>query len=260
MTNNFMMIIYDHNAMGKTYYEYWWSQWSFNMRVMIKPSGWSTWRVTRDGGTQSGGQQLSAETWRLVFFFSSSSNIDAWAGRPKVCFAFFVFKNFWRAAAERRVLDVSWSLIYFLFLGWNQLSRWRWLLNMGLQTTRSNDYPDADDDDGGDSNDDDEDDDDMHLGVWSTHWEAFGRHLGREPLGGASQVVLHHHQHHHQHRHQQRHQHHHHHYYDQFTTVRQERFAEMFGSENTSKLIPSATQVRHYDAVSDLVVKPFPKR
>ena len=128
--------------------------------------------------------------------------------------------------------------------------RWQWLLNMGLQTTRSNDYPDADDDDGGDSNDDDEDDDDMHLGVWSTHWEAFGRHLGREPLGGASQVVLHHHQHHHQHRHQQRHQHHHHHYYDQFTTVRQERFAEMFGSENTSKLIPSATQVRHYSLYS----------
>ena len=26
--------------------------------------------------------------------------------------------------------------------------------------------------------------------------------------------------------------------------TRQERFAEMFGSENTSKLIPSATQVR----------------
>ena len=27
--------------------------------------------------------------------------------------------------------------------------------------------------------------------------------------------------------------------------TRQERFAEMFGSENTSKLIPSTTQVRH---------------
>ena len=33
--------------------------------------------------------------------------------------------------------------------------------------------------------------------------------------------------------------------------TRQERFAEMFGSENTSKLIPSTTQVRHHGTKFD---------
>ena len=46
----------------------------------------------------------------VFFFFSSSSNIDAWAGRPKVFFAFFLLKNFWRAAAERGDLEVFFLL------------------------------------------------------------------------------------------------------------------------------------------------------
>ena len=72
-----------------------------------------------------------------------------------------------------------------------------WCWQCWRQWWRNDDSDDVDNVDEGDGDIDDEEDDDP--GVWSTHWEAFGRHLGRQPLGGTSQVFHHCHHHHNHH-------------------------------------------------------------